>query len=270
VDISFFHIFPFLIIGVAVGFLGGFLGVGGGPLMIPLLSFWAFPAMQVPPETIFHLSLGTSLAIIIPISISGSWAHAKSGNVDWRVVFILALPGILGSFLGSALAAHLKGPMLKTLFGVLLISIATQMLFQKKSPESANRSFIPRFSVILIIGFSVGLFSGFFAVGGAAIAIPLMMRFLGIPIHQAMGNSIAFVFFASFVGTAGYIYNGWAKPDLPPFTLGYVHILGWFLAGIPSIFFSQWGARLARKTNPTRLRRAFAFLLMIVGIRMQF
>ena len=238
--------------------------------MIPLLAYWAFPAMHIPPEIVFHLSLGTSLAIIIPISISGSWAHAKSGNVDWRVVFILALPGILGSFLGSAVAAHLKGPMLKTLFGFLLISIAAQMFFQKRSPESSTGHSIPRFFVILIIGFSIGLFSGFFAVGGAVIAIPLMIRFLGIPIHQAMGNSIAFVFFASFMGTVGYIYNGWGKPDLPPLTLGYVHILGWFLAGIPSIFFSQWGAQLARKTKPARLRRAFAFLLMIVGIRMLF
>jgi hypothetical protein len=270
VDISFFHIFPFLIIGVAVGFLGGFLGVGGGPLMIPLLTFWAFPAMHIPPENIFHLSLGTSLAIIIPISISGSWAHAKLGNIDWRVVFLLALPGILGSFLGSALAAYLKGPMLKTLFGVLLISIAVQMFFQKKSWGNDTRHVLPRISIVLIIGFLVGLFSGFFAVGGAVIAIPLMIRFLGIPLHKAIGNSIAFVFFASFVGTAGYVYNGWGKPNLPPFTLGYVHLLGWVLAGIPSIFFSQWGAKVARRTNPFRLRRAFAVVLMIVGFWMMF
>jgi uncharacterized protein len=268
--VDIFNVFPFLIVGVAVGFLGGFLGVGGGPLMIPLLSYWAFPAMHIPPEIIFHLSLGTSLAIIIPISISGSWAHAKAGNVDWRIVFILALPGILASFLGSALAAQLKGEMLKTLFGVLLIGIAAQMIFQKKGAESSNSQSTPRFFVILIIGFSVGLFSGFFAVGGAVIAIPLMVRFLGISIHQAMGNSIAFVFFASLVGTTGYIYNGWGNSHLPPFTFGYVHLLGWFFAGIPSIFSSQWGARLARKTRPAPLRRAFAFLLMVIGIRMLF
>src|SRR5512137_263878 len=85
----FYGLYPFVIIGIAVGFLGGFLGVGGGIIMIPLLHYWAFPALNVSPEVIVHLSFGTSLAIIIPTSISGSWAHAKTGNIDWRVVLLL-------------------------------------------------------------------------------------------------------------------------------------------------------------------------------------
>ena len=81
-EISFFNILQFMVIGTAVGFLGGFLGVGGGIIMIPLLHYWAFPAIQVSPEIIVHLSFGTSLAIIVLTSISSTWAHAKAGNVD--------------------------------------------------------------------------------------------------------------------------------------------------------------------------------------------
>jgi uncharacterized membrane protein YfcA len=72
------------------------------------------------------------------------------------------------------------------------------------------------------------------------------------------------------VGTGGYIINGFGHPHLPRFALGYVHTLGWVLAGIPSIFLAQWGAQLAHKVRPLRLRRVFAMLLMMVGIRMLF
>ncbi len=269
-EFSYFNGLRFVIIGTAVGFLGGFLGVGGGVIMVPLLIFWAFPTMGISPDVMVHLSFGTSLAIIIPTSLSSSWAHSKAGNVNWRIVFLLAIPGIAGSFLGSTLAAYSPGRVLKILFGSLLVIVSGQMLLQKKGPEDPGTLSPPRSLPTLIIGFLVGVFSGFFGLGGGVIAVPLMVRFLSIPIHRAVGISISFVFFASLVGTAGYIFNGWGKPHLPPFTLGYIHLLGWILAGIPSIFMAQWGAQMARKTKPLRLRRAFALLLMIVGIRMLF
>ena len=269
-EISFLGIFQFVVIGIAVGFVGGFLGVGGGAITIPLLHYWAFPAMHISPEVIVHLSFGTSLAIIIPMSLSSSWAHARAGNVNWRVVWLLAVPGILGSFLGSTLAALLKGPLLKSLFGSLLIILSVQMLIQKKGPEESGGDFSPPPLPTLIIGLLVGVFSGFFAIGGGVIAIPLMVRFLGISIYRAVGISIAFVFLASLIGTGGYIINGFGNNDLPRYALGYVYTPGWVLAGIPSIILAQWGAQFAHKVRPLRLRRAFALLLLIVGIRMLF
>jgi uncharacterized membrane protein YfcA len=259
-----------VVIGIAVGFVGGFLGVGGGAIIIPLLHYWAFPAMHISPEVIVHLAFGTSLAIIIPTSLSSSWAHARAGNIDWRVVWLLAVPGILGSFLGSTLAAFLKGSLLKALFGSLLIILALQMILQKKGPEESGKHFSPQPLPTLIIGFLVGVFSGFFAIGGGVIAIPLIVRFLDIPIHRAVGISIAFVFFASLIGTGGYIINGLGHTGLPRYALGYVHTPGWILAGIPSMFVAQWGVQLANKARPLRLRWAFAVLLLIVGIRMLF
>jgi uncharacterized membrane protein YfcA len=254
VEIPFFNILQFIVIGTAVGFLGGFLGVGGGIIMIPLLHYWAFPAIQVSPEIIVHLSFGTSLAIIIPTSISSTWAHAKAGNVDWRVLFLLAIPGPIGSLLGSTLAAHLKGPLLKALFGSLLIILSAQMLFQKKGLVESGKISSPRALPTLITGFSVGVFSGFFGLSsawvGGVLVVPLMVRFLAIPIHRAVGISIAFVFFASMVGTGGYIFNGLDNPHLPPFALGYVYTLGWVLAGIPSIFLAQRGPRWPEKPDP--------------------
>jgi len=269
-EVSLYNALQFVLIGTAAGFLGGFLGVGGGIVIIPLLRYWAFPSAHISPEIIVHLSFGTSLAIIIPTSLSGAFAHSKTGNVRWRVVLQMALLGIPGSLLGSTLAAYFKGPLLIRLFAVLLNVLSLQMFFQKEEAAESGKILSPSRLLTLLTGFLVGLFSGFFGLGGGVIAIPLITRFLGFPLHRTLGISIAFVFFISLVGTAGYIVNGLGHPHLPPFTLGYVHLLGWLFAGIPSILLGRWGVALAHKIKPMRLRRVFALLLLLVGIRMFF
>ncbi len=266
--ITLYNIFQFITIGIAVGFLGGFLGVGGGIVMIPLLIFWAFPALHVPPGVAVHLAFGTSLAIIIPTSLSSSYAHSRAGNVTWRIVAALVVTGLPASFFGSTLAAFTSGPLLKTLFGALMVALSCQMFLQKVKAKESQEHAPPRIFSFLFLGLLVGLFSGFFGIGGGTVAVPLMVRFFGISIHRAVGISISFVLFASLVGTLGYILHGWGHPNLPPYSIGYVHGLTWVLAAVPSILFAQWGAQAARKTKPLRLRRAFALLLGIVGIRM--
>ncbi|OPY80533.1 MAG: Sulfite exporter TauE/SafE [Syntrophorhabdus sp. PtaU1.Bin153] len=265
--ISFYNVIQFILIGVSGGIMGGFFGVGAALIMVPLLVFWVLPSMQVSPDIIVHLAFGTSLAIVIPTSLSSSHQHSKSGNVDWRIVMYLVATGLLASYLGSMLATRLSGALLKGLFAILLIMVAVQMFVHKKA-EGQDRPQPPGVLPSLVVGFLVGFFSGFFGVGGGIIAIPLMVRFLGISIHRSVGISISFVFFVSMVGTAGYIVHGWGKEGLPSYSLGYVHVWGWILAGIPSIFFAKWGAVLARKTKPLRLQQTFAVLVTVVDLRM--
>ncbi len=244
--------------------------MGGGAIIIPLLHFWVFPSMMVSAEVIVHLCFGTSLAIISFTSLSATWAQSRLGNISWRVVLLLAAPGIVGSLLGSTASALLSGSVLRILFGVLLISISVQMFLQKTVRDSSPASARPATFPTVLVGFLVGIFSGLFGIGGGVLAIPLMVRVLRIRIHRALGISIAFVLFASLVGTCGYMINGWRNPFLPAHTLGYVHLPGWLLAGFPSVFLSAWGVRLAGRTRPARLRRAFALLLMAGGVKMLF
>lgn len=270
-DFSLFNAIPFIIIGLVAGFMGGFLGVGAGGIIIPLLIYWAFPALKVSPVIMMHLAFGTSLAIIIPSSISGYYAHARKGNISWQVVYLLAIPGIIGSFLGSTITSFLKGELLKILFGILLIYLGGQMFLEQGKVEKGIKYMgkLSKYKAMLV-GFVVGMFSGFFGLGGGVIAIPLIGRFLKISIHRAMGISIALIFFISLVGTLGYIYHGWNKPQLPPFSLGYVHGWGWILAALPSLFLARWGTNLAYKIRPLRMRKIFALLLVGVGTRMLF
>jgi len=258
------------VIGAVVGFVGGYLGVGGGAITIPLLYYWAFPALNVSPEVIIHLCLGTSLAVIIPPALSSALAHSRAGNINGRIVFWMVIPGIAASFLGSTLAAQLRGPLLKILFAILLIALSVQMFLQRETKGKPQDDSSVPLPLTLFLGFWVGFFSGFFGLGGGVVAVPLMLRFLKFSIHRAVGISIAVVFCASLVGTAGYIFNGWNHSSLPPHSWGFVYPLGAVLAGIPSVFVAHIGARLAQKTHPTRLRKAFAFLLLGTGVRMLF
>jgi len=267
-EMSYYHIMQFIVVGIGGGIMGGFFGVGAAIIMVPLLIFWVFPALHVPPEIIVQLAFGTSLAIVIPTALSSSLTHSKAGNVSWRIVCYLVITGLAGSYIGSMLAARMNGTLLKFLFALLLTATALQMFAEKKGPEAAPPQTPAGVIPALALGLVVGLFSGFFGVGGGVIAIPLMVGFMGIPIHRSMGTSISFVLFVSMVGTAGYIVNGWDKAGLPPYSLGYVHTWGWILAGIPSIFFAKWGAQWAKKTKPRHLQQAFAALLAVSGLRM--
>jgi uncharacterized membrane protein YfcA len=258
------------VIGSVVGFVGGYLGVGGGAITIPLLYYWAFPDMHVSPEVMVHLCLGTSLAVIIPPALSSALAHRRTGNIDERIVLLMVIPGIAGSFLGSTLSAHLRGPLLKTLFATLLIALAVQMFLQRErmGKFQGDSPVLP--IPTLWLGLLVGFFSGFFGLGGGVVAVPLMLRFLHLSIHRTVGISITVVFFASLVGTVGYIYNGWGHPLLPRYAWGFVYPFGAVLAGVPSVFVAYAGAHLAHRTHPTRLRKIFAFLLLGTGVRMLF
>jgi uncharacterized membrane protein YfcA len=89
--------------------------------------------MHVSPEVIVHLCLGTSLAVIIPPALSSALAHRRTGNVDGRIVFLMVIQGIAGSFLGSTLVAHLAHKThptrLRKIFAFLLLGTGVRMLF---------------------------------------------------------------------------------------------------------------------------------------------
>lgn len=124
-----------VLVGIAAGMLGGFVGVGGGIIIVPaLIYFLGFSQMH---------AQGTSLGLILlPVGILGVLQYYKQGYVDFRVVFILAAGFILGSFLGSKISLSLSQDTVKKIFAALLIIIAIKMLFFDK--KTTGQSNLPR------------------------------------------------------------------------------------------------------------------------------
>ena len=252
--------------GGIAGFLAGLLGIGGGIVIVPILM-WIFPASGFPEETAVHLSLGTSLSVIIFTSLSAALEHNRNGNVNRTQVFPLALSGIIFALLGSFLASKIEGNILKILFGVLEIIIGVR-LFYPKPVLSPGKTLKASLGAFFLVGGLSGLFSSFFGVGGGVIAVPLMLILLSLPAHLAIGNSCSMIVFISLFGTLGYIFSGWDRPDLPEFCLGYVNYLACGLISFSSIIFAQLGAKASQKTDTDKLKRYFSLLLILVGFKL--
>lgn len=113
-----------VIIGLIAGILGGFVGVGGGIIVVPALIF--FLGMNQ------FQAQGTSLAMMLPpIGLLAVLNYAKNDNLNWKYAFILAGAFIIGGFFGSKLSLSLSPQLVKKAFGVLMIVAALKLIFGK-------------------------------------------------------------------------------------------------------------------------------------------
>ena len=113
-----------VLIGVAAGVLSGFVGVGGGIIIVPALM-WALGFTQ-------HQATGTSLAVLLlPVGILAVWNYHKAGNLDWRAAMIIAATFVVGAYFGSKLSLSLPPATVKKVFGGVMILAALKLLFGK-------------------------------------------------------------------------------------------------------------------------------------------
>lgn len=258
-----FSLAVYLCCGAVAGVLAGLLGVGGGIVIVPMLVA-IFPSQGVPPQYVQQLALGTSLASIMITSISSARAHNARGAVHWDI-FRNITPGILlGTFLGGLVATHMPTLFLKIFFICFLLVVSAQMLSNYRPPASRN---MPGFLGTSGVGAGIGMISSFVGIGGGTLSVPFM-SFCNVPLHEAVGTSAAIGFPIAVAGTLSYIVGGWGRPDLPAYTLGFVHL--WALLGIAvaSYLTAPLGARLSHALPTVKLKRGFAVFLIIVALKM--
>ncbi len=253
----------FLACGAFAGAFAGLLGVGGGVIIVPLLSF-VFPLIGVAPECVHHLALGTCLSSIIVTSISSARAHNARGAVRWDI-FKAISPGILlGTFIGGLVASDIPNNYLRGFFVVFLYAVSLEMLFMEK-PQSARQ--LPSAWGISGVGSIIGLISSFVGIGGGTMSIPFM-TFCSVPMRTAVGTSAAIGLPIALAGALGYIIGGFNTPNLPEFSLGYVHILGFVGLSAASFFTAPLGARLAHSLPVPVLKRFFAIFAFCIASKM--
>ena len=253
----------YLMIGAAVGFFAGLLGIGGGAVMVPLLVF-VFSAQGLPAEHILHVALGTAMATIMFTSISSMRAHHAHGAVDWPVARAMA-PGILtGAFFAALLAGLIPTRPLAVLFTALVFYAATQILLDLR-PRQARE--LPGTRGVFLAGSLIGAVSSLLAAGGAFLCIPFL-AWCSVPLRRAIGTAAAVGLPIAVAGTAGYLLQGLRAEGLPPWSIGYVYLPAFFLVAAASTLAAPWGARVAHRVPVKRLRMVFALLLYAVAGRM--
>ncbi len=253
------------ILGAVTGLLAGLLGIGGGVVMVPMLHV-AFGLQDISPLVLHKLALGTSLAGIMFTSVSSTLAHQRHVGVQWNIVGCIT-PGILvGTLLGSFLAARIPAQWLQVVFVIFLLYVIYSMLFGKKPKASRH---LPGPLGLSAAGGVIGCVSGLVGIGGGSMSVPYML-WHNVEIHKTIGTSAAIGFPIALSGTLGYVYNGWNMPGLPEYCLGLVYLPGLLILVTISMLTAPLGAKLAHRLPVGKLKKAFAALLTVMCIKLFF
>ncbi|WP_374629730.1 sulfite exporter TauE/SafE family protein [Pannonibacter indicus] len=250
--------------GAIAGIAAGLLGVGGGIVIVPVL-YYVFPLVGVEREVVMHLAVGTSLATIVATGYSSARAHWLRGSVDMDLLKRWWLPISAGVIAGATLAGNLSGGALSLVFGTVALLVSANMVLRKEGSGIADK--LPGAPVREMLGALIGGVSVMMGIGGGTLGVPILTLF-SYPIRKAVGTAAAIGLIIAVPGTLSSIYFGYGNPDLPPFSLGYINLLGFILIIPGSLLMAPVGAKLAHTLPPAKLRLVFAAFLAFTGARM--
>ncbi len=253
-----------LITGVIGGLIAGLFGVGGGIVIVPIL-FWIFTSLNFPNEILMHMAIGSSLATIIPTSISSAIAHYHRGSIEIDIIKKWA-PGIfLGAIVGGLSGKYFSVNELKYLFASIAFLVALNMFF--KEPLRLGNNFPKSRLLNIIMSSLIGLVSSLMGVGAGTLGVPALVA-LSVPIHKAIGTAAALGLFIAVPATLGLAFSGFNIPNRPPMSIGYVNLIAFFIMFPLTVFFAPVGVKLAHRINQRALKSIFGIFLIITSIKM--
>jgi uncharacterized membrane protein YfcA len=253
----------YLVLGAFAGTVAGLLGVGGGLIIVPVLVF-IFTGHGFAPENIVHLAIGTSLATIVVTSISSTRAHHMHGAVLWPSFWRLTPGIVLGTFVGAGIADLMNATSLRTFFGVFELMVAVQMALNIK-PDPHRQ--LPGWPGTSTAGTCIGTVSAIVGIGGGTMTVPFLV-WCNVSMRKAVATSAACGLPIAIAGASGYILTGWNERALPEWSSGYIYWPAFFGIVFMSSLFAPLGARLAHRLPVASLKKLFALLLCVLGIRM--
>lgn len=249
--------------GLGMGFISGLLGIGGGALLVPIL-YEVFRYVGVPEISCLHLSIGTSLLVMVPTSLRSFYAHKSRGFVDTTLLRTLALPIVAGVGVGVALASHANPHTLKIIWATCFTCLALKMLFARDHWRLGAE--VPLGWAMKGFGILVGALSTLMSIGGGAFTSS-MMTLYGRSIHQAIGTSSGVGPLIAIPGAMGFMWAGYGVTDLPIGSVGYASLIGAAIVVPASVTAAPWGAKLAHRIPKRKLEITFAFVIGLISLR---
>ena len=257
----------FIVLSIAAsvaGFMAGLLGVGGGIIIVPAL-YYAFTILDFDIATRMHISVGTSLAIIIPTSIISAKTHMEHNAVDINLVKSFGIFIVIGVIGGTFLAVNLRTSDFILFFSIMAFIVGLFFIFLRdKFLENPKKI---KDSIKNISGVGVGFISVLLGIGGGSLMVPFMRTF-GYDIRKSIGTASAIGILIAISGTITMITGGEIINDVvTPFTLGYINLFG-FIVFVPvTMLMARIGAKAVYKIDKKLLSKIFGTFLLIVSIR---
>jgi len=255
----------YIALGAAAGLLAGMLGVGGGLIIVPALAF-SFSYLGFNPELIMPLALATSLATIIITSASSINAHQKRQAILWPLFKQLSPTILIGAFLGGLIATYLPSNGLRVFFAVYAILVAIQ-LYLGKQPAQGDNNYSTRST--MIAGISIGSISSLVGIGGGSMTVPYLL-WNGTSIRNAVATSSAIGLPIAVAGAIGYLSRSYQIENLPVYSIGYIYLPAFFGIVFSSYFLAPVGAKLAHQLPVNTLKKFFAIMMLVIGLKMLF
>lgn len=250
--------------GAFAGVLAGLFGIGGGVVIVPVLDA-ALGILGVDPAIRMHMAVGTSLATIVPTSISSTRAHWLRQSVDLDVAKRWAVFVLAGSLAGAWIAAQVHSRVLAVVFAVIALLVAARMVFMPEVRSVTDE--LPRKPWVPVIPTLIGVFSALMGIGGGVMSVTALSLF-GMRIHRAVGTAALLGLAISVPGALGFIVAGWSDTRVPPGSFGYVSLVGFACIASTTILTAPLGARLAHSFTEKRLSLLFGLFLVLVSVRL--
>ncbi|MDJ0909860.1 MAG: sulfite exporter TauE/SafE family protein [Woeseiaceae bacterium] len=250
--------------GCVAGILAGLFGIGGGVVIVPVLEA-VLGFLGVDPAIRMHIAVATSLATIVPTSISSARAHHRRGAVDTDMVKRWAIFVLIGSLIGVTIASQVHSRVLAIVFATLALFVAAKLVL---FPDVRNlRDSVPKGPLVPSLLTMIGCASSMMGIGGGVFSV-MTLTIFGVGIHRAVGTAALFGLAISLPATVGFIVAGWGDPRVPAGNLGYVSLIGFAAIAPATILTAPIGARIAHALSEKKLSVLFGLFLVMASARL--
>ena len=233
-----------VLLGFAAGILGSMIGLGGGIIVVPVLTFLGFPPTAAASNSLFAaLSNATASTI----------SYSRQKRIDFSLGIKLGMLSIPGTVLGAVVSTDAAPDIFKILFGFVLIASAAYIFLRKKI-ETREKTLSKQMAVFAVgASFFAGIISSFFGIGGGIVFVPLMVVGMGMAMKKAAPTSQLILFFASLSGVVVHSILG--HPD---FVQAGLLAVGSFFGGLV-------GARLSLHVRERYLQILVTAVILIAA-----
>ena len=238
-------------LGIATGFLGALLGIGGGVVIVPFLVFIAGFAPQA--------AIGTSMLVVLMNAASGSLGYLRKNLVCYGAAVKFGLATLPGAALGSYAAEFLQGRIFYFVFGVFFLFVAANMYYKSGKGSTENgadrvpENYNWQLGTICSVG--VGFLAGVLGIGGGIVHVPFMIYILKFPVRIAIATSTCILAISALAGVVTHAY------------LGHIAWLAALAIGAGASLGAQLGVQAASRLKSAWLMRLTALLVCATGCK---